>query len=84
LPRTFPGADQASWGTAMTLGPAAAPPAKMLRHKIVDGDTLPALAQRYLGSKNRYLEIFELNQDVLRNPELLPIGRQLKIPPREQ
>ena len=50
-------------------------------HKIVDGDTLPALAQLYLGSASRAREIFDANRDVLSDPELLPIGVELKIPP---
>lgn len=49
-------------------------------HKIVDGDTLPALAQRYLGSAARAREILDANRDVLSDPELLPIGVELKIP----
>jgi nucleoid-associated protein YgaU len=51
-------------------------------HKVVDGDTLPALAHRYLGSASRASEIFAANHDVLHDPELLPIGVELKIPPR--
>jgi nucleoid-associated protein YgaU len=49
-------------------------------HKIVDGDTLPGLAQRYLGRGDRYQELFECNRDVLKNPEILPIGAELRIP----
>jgi nucleoid-associated protein YgaU len=49
-------------------------------HKIVDGDTLPNLAQRYLGRADRYQELFERNRDVLKNPEILPIGAELRIP----
>lgn len=52
-------------------------------HKIVDGDTLSGLAQRYLGSDARYLEIFESNREVLSTPDLLPIGVVLRIPPPE-
>ncbi len=55
-----------------------------LVHKIVDGDTLRDLAQRYLGSPDRAREIFELNRDVLNDPRLLPIGGELKIPPSLQ
>ena len=51
--------------------------------KVVDGDTLRRLAQRYLGSSDRYLEIYEKNRDVLLSPDLLPIGVVLEIPPRE-
>ncbi len=51
-------------------------------HRIVDGDSLPAIAQRYLGSAARANEIFELNRNVLSDPELLPIGLELKLPPK--
>ncbi len=56
---------------------------KPLVHRISDGDTLSKIAQRYLGGGDRYLEIFELNRDVLASPNLLPIGAVLKIPPRD-
>ncbi|HEX3727788.1 MAG TPA: hypothetical protein VHV08_16160 [Pirellulales bacterium] len=51
-----------------------------LTHLIVDGDTLSKLAARYLGGSDRYLEIFELNRDVLSTADLLPIGVLIKIP----
>ncbi|NLX97488.1 MAG: LysM peptidoglycan-binding domain-containing protein [Rhodopirellula sp.] len=50
------------------------------QHKIVDGDTLTALAQRYLGDSSLWREIFEANQEVLSSPQLLPIGGVLEIP----
>ncbi|MCA9102890.1 MAG: LysM peptidoglycan-binding domain-containing protein [Planctomycetales bacterium] len=49
-------------------------------HTIRDGDSLFTLAERFLGDSGRYLEIYEANRDVLRNPEQLPIGKQLRIP----
>ena len=59
-------------------------PAKEVRtHKIVDGDTLAALAQLYLGSAARAREIFDANRAVLSDPQLLPIGAELKIPPTD-
>lgn len=51
-----------------------------IRHRIVDGDTLSGLAQRYLGSSKRFTEIFEANRDQLPSPDLLPIGVVLRIP----
>jgi nucleoid-associated protein YgaU len=54
--------------------------AEVRTHRIVDGDTLSALAGKYLGQADRYLEIFEYNRDVLRDPDLLPIGVELRIP----
>ena len=49
-------------------------------HRVVDGDTLKALARRYLGNSDRSLEIYEANRDMLPNPEVLPIGAELRIP----
>jgi nucleoid-associated protein YgaU len=49
-------------------------------HKIRDGDSLASLAKRFLGDSGRFLEIYEANRDVLRSPEQLPIGGQLRIP----
>ncbi len=75
------GRGRSGWGTSIELPPAIrrAPPPPT--HKIVDGDTLRVLAGRYLGSADRYLEIYEANRDRLPSPELLPIGVELKIPP---
>ena len=65
--------------------PIAAPTDQTARtHTVVDGDTLPALAERYLGSSARAAEIYQANRDVLSNPGLLPIGAELKLPPRNR
>ncbi|MBC8870746.1 MAG: hypothetical protein H8E44_15090 [Planctomycetes bacterium] len=53
---------------------------KSERHRIVDGDTLPKLAQAYFGDRDRYLDIFQANRGVLSDPRLLPIGVELAIP----
>lgn len=53
-------------------------------HRIVDGDTLSGLATRYLGRADRFGEIYEANRDVLRSPDVLPLGATLKIPPAEE
>jgi nucleoid-associated protein YgaU len=49
-------------------------------HVIHDGDTLERLAKRYLNDGSRALELFDLNRDVLDNPNLLEIGVELRIP----
>ncbi len=50
-------------------------------HVVHRGDSLDRLATRYLGDAARALEIFDLNREVLKNPHLLPIGAELRIPP---
>jgi nucleoid-associated protein YgaU len=72
------------WGTSMEMMlPITTPTDATARtHKVVDGDTLTALAERYLGAAARAQEIYEANRDVLHDPKLLPIGVELKLPPR--
>jgi nucleoid-associated protein YgaU len=53
------------------------------KHKIVDGDTLASLAARYLGDASRAADIYNYNRDVLTSIELLPIGKELRIPAQE-
>ncbi|TWT33637.1 hypothetical protein KOR34_34700 [Posidoniimonas corsicana] len=49
-------------------------------HIVADGDSLPRLAERYLGDASRSSEIYELNRQQLTHPELLPLGLELKLP----
>jgi nucleoid-associated protein YgaU len=51
-------------------------------HIVVDGDSLAKLAGRYLDDPHRADEIYQLNRDLLSDPELLPIGVELTIPAR--
>jgi nucleoid-associated protein YgaU len=59
------------------------PQPKLRRHRLTDGDTLEGLAQRYLGSAERAEEIFAINHDLLAAPDLLPLGRIIRIPAAE-
>ena len=52
----------------------------VVRHRVVEGDTLRRLAERYLGDRERYLDLYEANGDVLFHPRLLPIGIEIVIP----
>jgi len=84
LARDYPGdagPKASGWGASFGLPPSARREQPVRKHKIVDGDTLRALAERYLGSPDRWLEIYEVNRELLPSPELLPIGVELKIPP---
>jgi len=60
---------------------SALPESVALTHKIVDGDTLEALAERHLGSRSRWTEIYNANPEVLDNPEVLPLGATIVILP---
>jgi hypothetical protein len=89
LASDYPATDRpasSQWGVSMEMMlPAAAPTDETARtHTVIDGDTLAALAERYLGSSARADEIFQANRDVLNSPNLLPIGVELKLPPRHR
>jgi nucleoid-associated protein YgaU len=80
-PKAIP---ESRWGASMEsmLPVGAAHNEPRQTHRIVDGDTLPNLAARYLGAASRADELFAANRDVLFDPKLLPIGVTLKIPAR--
>jgi hypothetical protein len=64
--------------------PTSRPAPRTRTHRVVDGDTLSRLALRYLGDADRFGEIFAANRDVLPEPDVLPIGVELKIPPKDR
>jgi nucleoid-associated protein YgaU len=87
LAKTFPEGSPTTtrWGTSTgQMFPDLSRQAAPKTHKIIDGDSLETLAKRYMGSADRANEIFEANRDVLSQPQILPIGAELKIPPKEQ
>lgn len=49
-------------------------------YTVVKGDCLWKIAKKYLGSGVRYNEIYELNKDILKSPDMIYIGQVLKIP----
>ena len=53
-----------------------------ITHEIVDGDTLEDLAEKHLGSRVRWTEIYNANPEILDNPEVLPVGVTIVILPR--
>ena len=44
------------------------------------GDTLSKIAGKLLGDPKRWKEIFEANQDQIKNPDLILVGWELRIP----
>lgn len=81
-----PVADTPDSGTAIVPIPASISPDAVAASTPVDqytvqpGDTLSGLAARFLGSHARYLDIYEANREVLRNPNDLQPRMVLTIP----
>jgi nucleoid-associated protein YgaU len=49
-------------------------------HKVSKGENLSVIAKKYLGNANKYMDIFSANKDILKNPDSIQIGQDLKIP----
>ncbi len=64
---------------ASNIKKVGAPP---VYHVVGEGTTLWAVAEKYLGDGSRYMEIFEANRPMLKDPNVLTVGQKLKIPQR--
>ena len=50
------------------------------RHVVQSGETLGKIAQHYYGNAMKYNDIFNVNTDILKNPDLIQPGQVLIIP----
>ena len=65
----------------VTGGPApSAAPAAGKTYTVKAGDTLGGIAKDHLGSAGAYMKIFELNKDVLTDPDKIKPGQVLRLP----
>ena len=49
-------------------------------YTIKSGDTLSGIAKKKLGSASRWREIYELNKDIIKNPNLIYANQKIKLP----
>jgi len=83
-PASQPAADRPADTPAQARPPA--PPAseqpqqKYITYTIKAGDSLTTIAQKHLGSARRYLELYNLNKDVIANPDRVIEGTKIRIP----
>ena len=61
--------------------PEPTPEEVEIQYYIIEkGDTLWAIAEKFLGKGSRYPEIFEANKEVIQDPDLIFVGQQIRIP----
>jgi len=60
--------------------PAGPTPQASETYTVQSGDTLGAIAKKFLGNANAYMEIFNANKDQLSDPDKIQPGQVLKIP----
>lgn len=56
------------------------PPAEFEEYVVKYGDTLSGIAEKFLGSQGKYIQIFEANKDRMSSPDRLEVGKPLRIP----
>ena len=65
---------------APTTGSQGAPVSPTISYTVQSGDTLSAIAKKFLGNANDYTDIFNANRDQLSDPDKIKPGQVLKIP----
>ncbi|MGH1428495.1 MAG: peptidoglycan-binding protein LysM [Arenicella sp.] len=59
---------------------APEPEAEVEYYTIQSGDTLWAIASKFLGNGSKYTEIFEANREVIQDADLIFPGQKIRIP----
>jgi nucleoid-associated protein YgaU len=67
-------------GPAPPAGVAAAAGATYGSYRIVPGDSLSGIARRFLRSADGWRQLYELNRDVISDPDRIPIGTVIRVP----
>lgn len=49
-------------------------------YTMAEGDTLSRIAARFLGSAGRWRDLYELNRDVIDDPDAVPAGTTIRLP----
>lgn len=65
---------------ALALSLSLAVPALAADYTVVKGDSLWKIAQAHFGTGKRWGEIYEANQDTIKNPSEIQVGQVLRIP----
>ena len=60
--------------------PAEEQPGSAGTYTVQSGDSLWRIASRELGSGTRWSEIYDLNRDVISDPDRIYIGQELQLP----
>jgi len=79
LPARLRAEEAAKIAEARAAAVAAAEAAKKT-YVVKPGDSLSKIAKEQLGNASRWPEIFELNKDQIKDPNLIRVGQELKLP----
>merc|ERR1712093_757682 len=69
-----------SAGSSASSSSSSSSSASYRQYRVQKGDTLGYIACRYLGNSKRYMEIYRLNSNTIRNPDLIITGQVISLP----
>jgi nucleoid-associated protein YgaU len=52
-------------------------------HRVESGDTLSKISQQYYGEAGKYMQIFEANKPLIKDPDDIYPGQMLRVPPEQ-
>ncbi|MBI5394686.1 MAG: LysM peptidoglycan-binding domain-containing protein [Verrucomicrobia bacterium] len=79
---TPPPAPATNAAPAVTAGTKPINPTKTQRYTVKRGDTLAAIADKYYGDRNAWMQIYKANKSAIPNKDRLLVGTVLTIPAR--
>jgi LysM repeat protein len=62
------------------LTPAKTIPVTYIEYTIQEGDTLQKISKKFYDTYQRWVEIYEINKDVIPNPDKIKPGKVIQIP----
>ncbi len=61
-------------------GATATPTLDFRTYQVTHGDSLSTIAQRFMGSADRWQQLYDLNRNAIDNPDAIQVGTVLKVP----
>ena len=52
-------------------------------HRVSSGETLSKISQQYYGEAGKYMQIFEANKPLIKDPDDIYPGQMLRVPPEQ-
>ncbi len=71
-------------GGASTTAKSGAPAVVYETYTVKPGDSLSKIAKQKYGNANLWKTIYEANKDRIKNPDLIQVGWDLKIPAKPE
>jgi nucleoid-associated protein YgaU len=76
----FSDVESGSSSTAPSAPPSKPGAASVETYVVVAGDSLSKIAKRLYGDAAKWRQLYEVNRDQIKNPDLIHPGQKLKIP----